>query len=58
MKKITYSFYVGGEKVDKLTEEQKDKMAEAFGQGLSDYYTAHPDEYVKLCENSKLLRAE
>lgn len=46
--KLTYSFYVNGEKVDKLSEEVLDRMAENLGKSMSLYYTQHPDQYVKL----------
>ena len=46
--KLTYSFYVGGVPVEKLTPEQTQRMAERIGDSLSLYYSAHPDEYRKL----------
>ena len=45
---LTYSFYVGGVKVDKLTPEQLDRMSERLSKSMSEYYTQHPDEYRKL----------
>lgn len=47
-KKLTYSYYVGGKKVDKLTHEQTKKMAQRIGETLSLYYSQHPEEYKKL----------
>lgn len=47
-KKLTYTFYVGGRPVDKLTPEQVDKMAERIGEALSLYYSNHMDEYRKI----------
>jgi len=48
--KLTYSFYVGGVPVEKLTPEQKQKMGERIGETMSLYYTAHPDEYKRFKE--------
>ncbi|MBO5047418.1 MAG: hypothetical protein J6D19_03300 [Clostridia bacterium] len=47
-KTLTCTFYVGGKQVEKLTEEQKEKMAQRFGEALSKYYSLHPEEYKKL----------
>lgn len=49
--KLTYTFYVGGKQVDKLTPEQMDKMAQKIGEAMSTYYTAHPEEYRKIKTN-------
>ena len=46
--KLTYSFYVGGVQVEKLTPEQKQKIGERFGEALSQYYSRHIEEYKKL----------
>lgn len=46
--KLTYTFYVGGVQVEKLTPEQTKRMAERMGEALSLYYSRHPDEYLKL----------
>ena len=51
-KPITFSFYVGGQKVDKLSEEQLSKMSGRLSKSMSEYYTAHPDEYIKLTADS------
>lgn len=45
---LTFTFFVGGVQVDKLTPEQLDKMSERLSKSMSLYYTAHPDEYVKI----------
>lgn len=50
-KEITFSFYIGDEKVDKIPPEFSDKMAEAVGKALSRYYSAHPEEYVLIKED-------
>ena len=46
--KLTYTIYVGGVQVDKLTPEHKQKMGQRLSEAMSLYYTAHPDEYRKL----------
>lgn len=46
--KLTYSFYVGGVKVDSLTPEQLDRMAARLSKSMSEYYSNHIDEYRKL----------
>ena len=45
---LTYTFFVGGVQVDKLTPEQLDKMSERLSKSMSLYYTNHMDEYVKI----------
>ncbi len=44
-KPLTCTFYVGGKRVDKLTDEQLEAMSKRLGDAMSIYYTAHPDEY-------------
>lgn len=48
--KLTYSFYVGGVQVEKLTPEQTKRMTERLSETMSLYYTAHPDEYKRFKE--------
>ena len=50
-KQLTCTFYVGGKQADKLTDEQLEKMSKRLGEAMSAYYSAHPEEYLKL--NSK-----
>lgn len=47
---LTWTFYLGGKRIDKLTPEQLDKMAQRIGEAMSEYYTAHLDEYSKIKE--------
>lgn len=47
-KKLTCTFYVNGEKVDRLTEEQLDRMSENLSNAMSRYYTDRPEEYIKM----------
>jgi hypothetical protein len=53
---LTCTFFVGGKQVDRLTEEQCERMAQKVGEVLSIYYTAHPEEYRQLKTNSKLTQ--
>ena len=47
-KPLTVTLHIGGKQVESLTEEQKEKMAQRLSEAMSLYYTAHPDEYLKL----------
>ena len=46
--KLTVTFHIGGKQVDKLTDEQLEKMSQRLGEAMSTYYTAHPEEFIKL----------
>lgn len=46
--KLTVTLYVGGERVEKLTAEQKEKIATRLGNVMSLYYANHPAEYKKI----------
>lgn len=46
--KLTYSFYVGGQPVEKLTPEQTKSMADRLSETMSLYYSAHPEEYKRF----------
>lgn len=45
---LTCTYFVGGKQVDRLTEEQCERMAQKVGEVLSIYYTAHPGEYAQI----------
>lgn len=47
---LTCTFYVGGVKVEKLSEEQLEKMSQRMGKAMSIYYTANPKEYLRIKE--------
>ena len=47
-KELTFTFYVGGKQVDKLAEEQLERMAQRLSEAMSLYYSNHPEEYLKL----------
>ena len=46
--KLTVTFHIGGKQVEKLTDEQLEKMSQRLGEAMSTYYTAHPEEFIKL----------
>ena len=47
-KPLTFTIHIGGKQVDKLTEEQLEKMSQRLSEAMSLYYTAHPQEYANL----------
>ena len=52
-KPLTVTLHIGGKQVDTLTEEQRERMAQRLSETMSVYYTAHPDEFLKIKENKK-----
>ena len=52
--KLTCTFFVGGQPVEKLTEAQLDKMARRLEEAMSTYYTAHPDEFKNIKGERKI----
>lgn len=46
--KLTYSFYVAGVQVEKLTTEHKQRIGDRLSEAMSLYYTQHPLEHQKL----------
>ena len=53
-KELTVSFWLNGKQITKLTEEQKDVIAERLSRAMSTYYTAHPEEYRLLKDERDL----
>ena len=47
-KELTVTLFVGGKQVDELTEEHLERMAQRLSKTMSNYYTAHLDEYQKI----------
>lgn len=45
---LTVTLHIGGKQVERLTEEQCERMAKRLSDTMSRYYTAHSDEYQKL----------
>jgi hypothetical protein len=47
-KPLTVTLHIGGKQVDRLTDEQCEKLAQKVGEAMSTYYTAHPEEFKKI----------
>ena len=47
-KKLIVELYVGDQRIEKLTEEQKERMAQRLSENMSAFYTQHPEEFAKL----------
>jgi hypothetical protein len=47
-KPLTCTFYIGGKQVERLTEEQLEIISQRLSTAMSAYYTAHPEEYIKI----------
>lgn len=46
--KLIVELFVGDQRIEKLTEEQKERMAQRLSERMSDYYTQHISEFQKL----------
>lgn len=46
--KLTVTFHIGGKQVDKLTDEQLDRMAQRLSEAMSIYYTSHLEEFKRI----------
>lgn len=47
-KPLTVTLHIGDKQIEKLTEEQKERMAQRLSEAMSRYYTQHPEEYLKI----------
>lgn len=47
-KKLTVTLHIGGKQVDRLTEEQCQRLTDRLSEAMSRYYSAHLDEYLAL----------
>lgn len=47
-KPLTVTLHVGGKQVDRLTDEQAERMAKRLSEAMSIYYTAHPEEFKNI----------
>ncbi len=56
-KELTYTLFVGGKQVERLTWEQSEKMAERLSESLSTYYSQHPLEYAGIQQERADLRS-
>lgn len=53
-KPLTATFYVGGKQVDRLTEEQLQRMADRLSEVMSRAYSLDIEEFKKIkVDNSK-----
>lgn len=46
--KLTVTLHIGGKQVDKLTEEQLERMAQRLSESMSLYYSNHLEEYKNI----------
>ena len=47
-KPLTVTLHIGGKEVETLTEEQREVLAQRLSESMSLYYTAHPEEFMKI----------
>lgn len=47
-KALTVSIHIGGKRVDKLTTEQCERMAQRLSKTMSVYYSSHNEEYGRI----------
>lgn len=45
---LTVTLHIGGKQVDRLTEEQCERMADRLSETMGRYYTANPNEFKKI----------
>ena len=45
---LTVTFHIGGKQVDKLTDEQCERMAERLSDAMSRYYSVNVAEYQAI----------
>ena len=51
-KEITVKLFYGGQEVERLTEEQQERMMQRLSEAMRRYYTEHPEEFAILSQNS------
>lgn len=47
-KPLTVTLHVGGKQINRLTDEQAERMAKLLSEAMSIYYTAHPEEFKNI----------
>ena len=47
-KKLTVTLHIGGEQVEKLTDEQCESVARRLSETMSRYYSANPSEIKQM----------
>lgn len=45
---LTFTLHIGGKQVESLTAEQAERMSKRLSEAMSTYFTAHPEEYLKI----------
>ena len=48
---LSVTFHIGGKHVEKLSDEECERMAQRLSETMSVYYTAKPKEYLKIKED-------
>lgn len=49
-KPLTVTYHIDGKQVEKLSDEQCERMAQKLSETMSLYYTARPQEYLNIKE--------
>lgn len=47
---LTVTLHIGGKQVERLTDEQCERMSERLSETMSSYYATRPNEYIKIKE--------
>ncbi len=45
---LTVTLHIGGKQVDRLTDEQCERISRKLSKTMSRYYSLHPEEYKKI----------
>ena len=45
---LTVTLHIGGKRIEELTAEQSERMAQKLSETMSIYFTAHPKEYQAM----------
>ena len=47
-KPLTVTLHIGGKQVERLTDEQCEKISQRLTETVSRYYSSHIDEWLKI----------
>ena len=47
-KPLTFTLHIGDKQIDTLPDDYLQRMSERLSERMSLYYTAHPEEYLKI----------
>lgn len=47
-KQLTVTLHIGGSQVDRLSDEQIERISKRLSERMSAYYTANPGEYKRI----------